>query len=232
MRAVNLLPKDEARTRRGMPSPWVLLAATVPVVAGSLVYLGYSSEHSTVADKQAQLAVVQARLASLSSLHGGAASQATLLTLKGQRSLAIQDALSKQMPWDVTLEDLAHVLPKGVSLLTMSAASPTPSAAASTGLPPVAPAAGSAPMTFSITGNAQNHDQVAELLERLSLLPMLTNVTLGSTSTVAGTSPAAAASAALGGSGTPAAKPAKPVKPTLQFSLTAGIQQPPKAVDQ
>jgi Tfp pilus assembly protein PilN len=231
MRAVNLLPKDDARARRGMPSPWVLLAATVPVVAGSLVYLGYSSEHSTVADKQAQLAVVQAKLASLSSLQGGAASQATLLTLKGARSLAIQDALSKSMPWDVTLEDLARVLPKGVSLQSMSATSPTPSAAASTGLPPTPTATpASAPQTFAITGNAQNHDQVAELLERLSLLPMLTNVTLTSTSTAVAATPTSAANAPLGG--TAPAKPAKAVKTTLQFSLTAGIQQPPKAGDQ
>jgi Tfp pilus assembly protein PilN len=214
-----------------MPSPWVLLAASVPVVAGSLVYLGYSAEHSTVADKQAQLAVVQAKLSSLSQLHGGMASQATLLTLKGQRSVAIQDALSKSMNWDLTLEELARVLPKGVTLTTLNATSPTPSAVASTGLPPApAPATATAPQTFSITGNAQNHDQVAELLERLSLLPMLTNVTLGSTSTVAGTTPTAAASATLGGSAP--ATSAKPVKPTLQFSLTAGIQQPPKAGDQ
>jgi Tfp pilus assembly protein PilN len=215
-----------------MPSPWVLLAASVPVVAGSLVYLGYSAEHSTVADKQAQLAVVQAKLASLSQLHGGAASQATLLTLKGQRSMAIQDALSKSMNWDLTLEDLARVLPKGVTLTTLSAQSPTPSAVASTGLPPAPAPVGSAPQTFSISGNAQNHDQVAELLERLSLLPMLTNVTLGSTTTVAGTTPTAAANAPLGGGSSTPAKAAKPVKPTLQFSLTAGIQQPPKAGDQ
>jgi Tfp pilus assembly protein PilN len=214
-----------------MPSPWVLLAATVPVVAGSLVYLGYSTEQSSVADKQAQLAVVQARLARLSSLQGGMASQSTLLTLKGQRSLAIQDALSKSMPWDVTLEDLARVLPEGVSLTNLSATSPTPSASASTGLPPApAPGGGSAPQTFNLTGNAQSHDQVAEVLERLSLLPMLTNVTLTSTSTVTGTTPAAAAASTLGGSAP--TKPAKPVKTMLQFSLSAGIQQPPKAVAQ
>jgi hypothetical protein len=100
---------------------------------------------------------------------------------------------------------------------------------ASTGLPP-APAAvgGSGPQTFSLSGTAQNHDQVAEVLERLSLLPMVTNVTLSSTSTVAGTAPTTASTLPAGAQPTPA----KPVKSTLQFTVSAGVQQPPKAVDQ
>ena len=230
MRAVNLLPKDDVRTRRGMPSPWVLVAATVPFVAGGLVYLGYSAEHSNVTDKQAQLAVVQARLDRLASQQSGMAAQGSLFSLKGLRAAALEDALSKSMPWDVTLEDLARVLPKGVSFTTMSATSPTPAASASAPVASAAtPAPGAAivPQTFSLSGIAQNHDQVAELLERLSLLPMITNVTLSSTSTVTST----ALPPETTGGGAPA-KPAKPPKSTLQFSLTAGVQQPPKAVDQ
>jgi Tfp pilus assembly protein PilN len=213
-----------------MPSPWVLLAATVPVVAGGLVYLGYSTEHSKVSDKQAQLAVVQTRLDRLASQQTGLTAQGSLFSLKGMRSVALQDALSKSMPWDVTLEDLARVLPKGVWFTSMSATSPTPAATASTAVAPTAaPAPGTAavPQTFSLSGIAQNHDQVAELLERLSLLPMITNVTLSSTSTVTTAGPPAETTG-----GSAPAKPAKPAKPTLQFSLTAGVQQIPKAVDQ
>ena len=228
MRAVNLLPKDDVRTRRGMPSPWVLVAATAPIVAGGLVYLGYSTEHSKVSDKQAQLTAVQARLDRLASQQAGLTAQGSLFSLKGLRAAALEDALSKSMPWDVTLEDLARVLPKGVSLTSMSATSPTPAASApvaSTATP--APVPATVPQTFSLSGLAQNHDQVAELLERLSLLPMITNVTLSSTTTAT----ASGAPAEVVGSSAPA-KPAKAAKPTLQFSLTAGIQQPPKAVDQ
>jgi len=230
MRAVNLLPKDDVRTRRGMPSPWVLVAATAPIVAGGLVYLGYSTEHSKVSDKQAQLTAVQARLDRLASQQAGLTAQGSLFSLKGLRAAALEDALSKSMPWDVTLEDLARVLPKGVSLTSMSATSPTPAASApvaSTATP--APVPATVPQTFSLSGLAQNHDQVAELLERLSLLPMITNVTLSNTATVTGTT--APPPETTGGAGA-AAKPAKPARTTLQFSLTAGIQQPPKAVDQ
>jgi Tfp pilus assembly protein PilN len=210
-----------------MPSPWVLLAATAPVVAGGLVYLGYSTEHSKVADKRAELAVVQARLDRLASVQAGVTAQSSLFALRGQRSTALQDALSKEMPWDVTLEDLARVLPKGVSLTSMSATSPTPAASAAPAVPatatPSAPV--SAPQTFSLSGTAESHDQIAELLERLSLLPMVTNVTLGSTST-------ATISAPAGGNGTAPAAGAKAGRSQLQFSLTAGVQQLPRAVDQ
>jgi len=228
MRAVNLLPRDDARAGRSLPSPWVLLAATVPVVAGSLVYLGYSHEHTTLADKKAELAIVQAHLDHMTSLQAGVAAQSSLFSLRGQRSAALQDALSKQMPWDVTLEDLARVLPKGVFLTNLSATSPTPSGSAT--VPSTGPATPSVPavvpQTFTLSGTAENHDQIAQLLERLSLLPMITNVTLASTQTSTTSAPPPAETGAA------PAKSAPAPKTTLQFSLTAGVEQPPKAADQ
>ena len=180
MRAVNLLPKDEPRSSRGLPSPWVLLAATVPVVAGSLVYLGYSSEQAKVSDKRAELVVVQAQIAKLSGAQAGLKAQSALVGLRATRQTALADALAKSMPWDVTLGDLARVLPTGVSLTSLNALSPTPAASSAA----TSAATASASAGFSLQGVAQNHDQVAELLERLSLLPMLSDVTLGMTSTV------------------------------------------------
>ena len=84
----------------------MLLAATAPVVAGGLVYLGYSTEHSKIVDKRAELAAVQAKLDQLAALHAGVAAQSGLFSLHGLRQTALQDALSKSMAWDVTLEDL------------------------------------------------------------------------------------------------------------------------------
>jgi Tfp pilus assembly protein PilN len=222
MRAVNLLPREVTRTGRRLPSPWVLLAATVPVVAGSLVYLGYSHEHSTVVNKQAELAAVQAQIDKLTARKAGVPDQSSLLALKGTRLGAVQDALSKSMAWDVTLEDLARVLPRGVTLTGLNAQSPTPAGTAPT---LGAPAATGASQSLTLQGVAGNHGQIAELLERLSLLPMLTNVTLGGTSTVVQTSSAPAATgqgaAASGTSSTPA--------PTVvQFSVSAGLQQLPE----
>ena len=61
------------------------------------------------------------------------------------------------------------------------------------------------PTAMNMTGYASSNDEVATVLSRLRLLPMLSNVTLGSTSTVAG---------ATG-------------KPYVQFTVTASVQQVP-----
>jgi Tfp pilus assembly protein PilN len=229
MRAVNLLPRDDARTRRGLPSPWVMVAATAPVVAGCLVYVGYSVEHAKVVDKTAKLAAIQARLDRLTTAQSGLAAESGLVGLRGARMVALQDALSKSMVWDVTLQDLARVLPKGVSLTSLSAQSPTPAASAATTTGAPAPVPTTAPQTFNLVGLAATHDQVAELLERLSLLPMLTNVTLGSTSTVTVTAPAPAPTAASLGVTT---TPTKPPPTQLQFTVTAGVVQPGQGAGQ
>jgi Tfp pilus assembly protein PilN len=182
MRAVNLLPKDEARSSRKLPSPWIMLSATVPVAAVALVYLGYSSEHSKVTERKTELAIVQAQLDKVNRAQAALQAQSALVGLRSTRQSALQDALSKSVAWDLTLTDLARVLPPGVALTSVSAQSPTPAAAA----PPVPGAqASTGSGGLTLQGSAQSHDQIADLLERLSLLPMLTNVTLGSTSTVA-----------------------------------------------
>src|SRR5438445_4041678 len=104
MRAVNLLPKDEARDRRGLPSPWVMLSAAAPLLAGSVVYLGYSKEHASLVDKRGELSAVRARLATVKSATSMAADQTSLVGERTKRQLALEDALGKVMPWDVTLD--------------------------------------------------------------------------------------------------------------------------------
>src|SRR5262249_24540214 len=65
MRAVNLLPANASAPKQRLPHAPVVLAATVPVLAGALVYLGYSLEHSQVVDRQTSLGVVQSQIAEL-----------------------------------------------------------------------------------------------------------------------------------------------------------------------
>jgi Tfp pilus assembly protein PilN len=207
MRAVNLLPGDDPRTRRrALPGPAVLLSAAAPLVAGGAVYLGYSHEHSTVTSKQAELAAVQHRITALTPALASTAAETGLVGERSSRQAALQDALSKAMPWDVTLTDLARVLPKQIWLTSLSANSPTPASAAA---PTPATPSTSGPAAFTLQGIAHSQAQVADLLARLSLLPMLNDVSLASTAT----------STTTGG-------------PTLvQFEVTAGLQQPPaKAV--
>jgi Tfp pilus assembly protein PilN len=182
MRAVNLLPKDETRSSRGLPSPWIMLSATVPVVAVTLVYLGYSSEHAKVAQRKSELAVVQAQLDKAHRAQASLQAQSALVGLSSSRQAALQDAISKSVAWEVTLSDLARVLPPGVALTSLGAQSPTPAGVAASTVPGALPSTVAAGLT--VAGTAQSNDQIAALLERLSLLPMLTNVTLGNTATV------------------------------------------------
>jgi Tfp pilus assembly protein PilN len=203
MRAVNLLPKDEARDRRGLPSPWVMLSAAAPLLAGSVVYLGYSREHASLVDKRGELSAVRARLATVKSATSMAAAQTSLVGERTKRQLALEDALAKVMPWDVTLDDLARVIPKDVWLTTLTAASPTPAGVVATTTAPAAPN----PSGFTLSGYAHSQDAVAHLLARLRLLPMLGNVALGSTSAATGDT----------GNG------------LVQFQVTASVQAMPKA---
>ena len=120
MRAVNLVPKNEGRGARSMPSPWVLVAAIAPVLAIVIVVLAYSHEQSGVQAKQAELNAVQTRLAALQASGDKASAQTGFVSMRSSWEVALQDALSKQMPWDVTLDDLARVLPTDVWLTTLS----------------------------------------------------------------------------------------------------------------
>jgi Tfp pilus assembly protein PilN len=195
MRAVNLLPSEESRRRKKMPSGQVLLASTAPLVAATLVYLGFSFEQAKASGLRADLSVAQTELAGLRPAAAAGAASTQLASQRAERLLALQDALGRRVAWDRILDQIARVLPANVWLTQLNAMSPTPTTAApppapttttssssssSTSTTPVAPAAPSA--LFTLTGYAYSHDGVAHLLARLALVPSLTNVTLGATS--------------------------------------------------
>jgi Tfp pilus assembly protein PilN len=213
MRAVNLLPREAIREPRKIPSTLPLVAAlTVPLVAGALVIIGYSGAHSALAVKRAQLAALRAHAAPVATAVSPAtvSAAAGLVDQRTQRLAALRLALGKQLPWDVTLRDVARVLPADVWLTSLGATSPSPADAvtapapvASTTTTPAPPAQpSSSGAGFTMGGYAFTEDDVALLLRRLQLLPSLGNVTLVSTTSQTET-----------GS-----------KPLVQFQLTAVIE--------
>lgn len=222
MRAINLLPQSTSRSRRSLPSPWVFLAAAAPILAGGLVYLGYTTQHATTVDKRGELQAVRARFAKVPHVDQTVASEAGLLADRSQREAALDDALAKRLTWDVTLNDLARILPKGIWLTGVTAQSPTPAdvVAAAPAPPPAtsssakttttaapatpAPTPAASSQAFTLNGTAFTQAEVAHLIARLNLLPMLSNVTLLSTT---GAPP---------GTG----------KPTVGFQIIASINSP------
>jgi Tfp pilus assembly protein PilN len=190
MEAVNLLP---AYARPG--HPWaavgkdlsarrVVKAASVAALVVAVgVGLGYYLERSvvnnrqaTLADVQAQVAVVDAQAAPLRAAQAAAAARLTTAGTVSERRVA----------WEGLLADVSRVLPKQVYLQGLSLQSPTPLAPGAPIPAPTTPAGTTAPATtgasgFSATGVASSHVKVAVVLDRLASLPWLTNVTLLST---------------------------------------------------
>ena len=198
MRAVNLLPREIVPERAPLKETLPLLgAAAVPLVAGCLVVIGYSRAHVDAQAQAGRVAAMQLEVDRAKPKTVATTIDTTpLVTQRSARRAALQDVLSKQMPWDRALGDLARVLPSTVWLNDLTVTSPTPAdqvvvapaattttPSGSTPPPAPAPAPSSASQGFTIDGFAYTNDDVALLLQRLQLLPTLTGVTLDSTAT-------------------------------------------------
>jgi Tfp pilus assembly protein PilN len=170
MRAVNLLPANAYAPKQRLPHAPVVLAGTAPLLVGALVFLGYAVEHSQVVDRQSTLADVQSQIALLAPSQTVASESAQVASVRAGREAALADVLGKRVAWDAMFSQLSRVMPEGAWLTQLNASSPTPSASAST--------TSSAPTGVSIQGYAMSQAVVAHVLQRLSLVPALSNVTV------------------------------------------------------
>jgi Tfp pilus assembly protein PilN len=189
MRAVNLLPEQ----KRSGGAPTVLTTTSVLVGGASVLtalglFLGvsYTQSHGRVTDRQQTLAGLQSRVESLQ-----AARTHSVVSQSGDqaRVAAITTAAAGQMRWDHVLDDISRVLPAGswLSSLDMQAPGPvTPVPAASTPTTDT-----TSPTAFTVSGVAFTQDIVAQVMQRLELVPALSDVTLqSSTRTTVGTAQA------------------------------------------
>ncbi len=178
MRAINLLPKDDAR-RGTQKRQWIVLVPVVLAVLMTAVFSAmFLSASGKVKDKQAQLAQLQDELHAIPTPNADKVkSQSALAADKQARVTALSAALSRRVAWDRVFRELSLVLPDDVWLATISAKAPVPS---STAVAPPAAAAGSttAATGFTLDGFTYSHDAVARLLTRLAVIPDLVNVQL------------------------------------------------------
>jgi Tfp pilus assembly protein PilN len=188
MQAVNLLP---AYARPG--HRWATLGSDVAprralaiggIVAGVVaIAMGaaYIFERSVVNDKRSELATATARLTAVQA--EAAPLRATQAAAASQLAAATTISQSR-VPWESVLGGLARVLPDQVYLTSLQATTPTPVAGLATAPVTMSAPAAAAPATppagFSISGIASSHVRVALVLDRLALMPWLSNVTLGS----------------------------------------------------
>ncbi len=177
MRAINLLPRDDARNKPQRPQ-WVVLVPVILAVllsgALSILFLNASGK---VKDKQAQLTSLQDELAAIPTPDASKVrTQSALAADKQARVGALNAALSRRVAWDRVFRELSLVLPDDVWLATLSAKAPVSSSVATA---TAAPSGGAVAATqFTLDGYTYSHAAVARLLSRLAVVPDLVNVQL------------------------------------------------------
>jgi Tfp pilus assembly protein PilN len=179
MQALNLLPADLRPEERPFLStniaPQRARQGAVAAVAVAVVAVGglYLHARSSVHGKKSDLSSVQAQLATVQAKVD--AIQAVQSKMSG-RLVVLRTVTGTRMNWDNTLADLARVLPGEVFLTSLQASSPVPAAVASVSTTP-----GTTPgTTFTIAGVAPSSVRIALVLDRLALVPWLSDITLQS----------------------------------------------------
>ena len=184
MRAVNLLPADAARGRRwgtgdrGAAKRVFVTAAVVAALVVAATGAAFVRAHSSVADKQETLSGLEQKVAAAQAK--AAAVQAARSSTQARR-VAVTEVNSKRITWEQVLRDLSRVLPANVWLQTLQAQSPTPTAAASTASTTstaATTATGTTPTAFVVTGFTSSQKGVARVIDRLAVLPWLSDVSL------------------------------------------------------
>lgn len=183
MQAVNLLPAGATRSRRWgavadgqSPKRVVVTAAAaagvvVVALAGAFVHTS-----GVVSDRQSTLDGLSQEVAAAEAT--AASSQAARASAQARR-VAVTTVTSQRVTWEQVLRDLGRVLPRNVLLENLQAQSPTPTVAttatATTTMPTTT---GSAPTAFVVTGRTSSQKSVARVIDRLSVLPWLSDVSL------------------------------------------------------
>jgi Tfp pilus assembly protein PilN len=185
MEAINLLPAGAIRHKRwgavadGGSAKRVLVTAAA--TAGVLIVVfgaAFVQSHSAVSDKQATLDGLEQQVAAAQAT--AASAQAARANMQA-RHTAVTTVTSQRVTWEQVLRDLARVLPSNVWLQNLQAQSPTPTVSASTAsttsTTTTAPT-GSTPTAFVVTGFTSSQKAVARVMDRLSVLPWLSDVSL------------------------------------------------------
>jgi Tfp pilus assembly protein PilN len=186
MRAVNLLPRDEQRTRfDGARAPFLVAAGGIVLVTALAAVLSFSAA-GTADDREARIAVVESALQELPKAPQSEVSQGTLIRERADRVNALAAALSTRVAFDRVLQEISYVFPENAWLTNFEAAVPAPELAQADGAPPPPPASGQPAEEAGVTiqGASFTHEGVATVLSRLALVPSLQNVQLSATSLV------------------------------------------------
>ena len=187
MRAINLLPRDDARRRQS--TQWIVIGPVLgAVVLSAVLSFLFLSASGQVKDRRAELTSLQAELASIPTPDTAKRqAESTLAADKETRVKALNAALSRRVAWDRVFREFSLVLPDDVWLKSVTAKAPVSSSVATA--TPAGPDGTVVATGFLLDGYTYSHAAVARLLGRLAVVPDLHNVQLQqSTLTTVGTS--------------------------------------------
>lgn len=176
MRAINLLPKDDARRRQ--TTQWIVIAPVIgAVLLSAVLSFLFLSASGKAKDRQAELTTLQAELAAIPTPDAAKQrAQTTLAADKQARVTALNLALARRVAWDRVFREFSLVLPGDVWLKSVTAKAPESSSAASVAA--AGPDGSTVATGFLIDGYTYSHAAVARLLGRLAVVPDLHNVQL------------------------------------------------------
>jgi len=204
MKRIDLLPPEQrvkASRERGLL--WAILILVAIVVALGLVYVWQNGQ---VNDKQAQLDQLTAQTAVVQQQALALAPYAAIQTTRTSMSQTARGIYDSRVPWSTILQEISLVIPENVRLQSLTGTVPAAMLPGSA-TPPVAGAVASLTPDITFTGTTYTHQDVAEFMTRLGLIPQLSNVQLAS-------STGAAAVDASGATGTT----------TVTFTVTATLR--------
>lgn len=177
MKAVNLLPSEEAGGRGRRLDPLAVGGIVVTVVVAAAVAGGYLLEHGHAKTASQQLAVARSQLANAKAQHESAppahatAPALTTPSVTAQEQTwrdAVASALSTRIAWDRVLHEFSQVIPSDITVSSLTMGAPSASSSGSSG----------ATGAFTLAGQAFSEDGVARLLSRLMLVPDLSGAAL------------------------------------------------------
>jgi Tfp pilus assembly protein PilN len=178
VRAVNLLPREQAQRTIKKESLPVLIGACSGVLVAAVLGAMFMMGSGKIAAQQRKLDDLNRIYQALPPPPAGpSVAQQQLAGEQSARVTALSSALTSRVAWDRVFREFSLVLPDDVWLTNLSAKAPI---SALTNLSTAS--AGGVPSQFTIQGRTFSHDGVARLLSRLQVVPDLTNVQLLSSS--------------------------------------------------
>jgi Tfp pilus assembly protein PilN len=211
VKRINLLPPElRAKESRERGIIWAILIVAGVVAVLALMYLYESNQvrakQDELAQATAQTLAIQKQVAALQPYAQIQATRTSMTTT----AKGIYDA---RVLWSTILQEISLVIPDNVRLQSLSGAVPASMLPGSAVTAPSAATAGSADLTF--VGTTYTHDDVADFMTRLGLMPQLQNIQLASST----------GGAVSSGSSTPS---------TVSFTITASLrpfQTPPPSTN-